>query len=121
MTHEQLTQPRYEVMADYPNSTTTIGQVLTASSVEEQEWCNKYPHLFRSLFWWEKIDIDQLPKYIKYNRLDNGELKVCKVLGYVLKNGNDMYAKTENDVLFLDYYDEPATETEYLNYIKSKQ
>jgi len=74
MTTEELLIPRYEVIADYPNNTFgKIGDIITPQSFESEDdfydWeLGKYPHLFRSLHWAEKRELNELPKYVKMNR-----------------------------------------------------
>jgi len=55
-------QPRLKVMADWPgNSSYKVGDVL----VDYQSPYSNYPHLFKSLDWWEERNLDQLPGYVK--------------------------------------------------------
>jgi hypothetical protein len=78
MTAAELLQPRFEVVADYPNSIFKVGQIIETSTklLSEKDVCRlligvkynfeKYPHLFRKLNWWEKRTEDQMPKRVKY-------------------------------------------------------
>ena len=79
MTKEQLLKPRWKVIADFPDSDYKVG------SIEDRDWC-KYvnsedetegivwkisdcPHLFKELEWWEERTIEDLPDYVKYQKL----------------------------------------------------
>lgn len=71
MTTEELLIPRYEIIADYPNNSFgKVGDIITPQSFESEDdfydWeLDKYPHLFRSLHWAEKREIEELPEYGK--------------------------------------------------------
>jgi hypothetical protein len=84
-----------------------------------QKWvdfCPDYPHLFRLLKWWERVPVNELPKYIKSETTDvvaNVEYELC---------GDTMYAKNTRSEFWhnlADYADGtiPATEAEYTDYI----
>ena len=111
-----MSNNRYEVIADYPKCTVSVGQILHAETPDEKAWCDKYPHLFRLLKWWEHVPVDELPKYIKSETTD-----VVAAVGYELC-GYDIYAKNTRSELWhklADYADGtiPATESEYNDYI----
>lgn len=96
MTQEQvqkLLQPRYLVIADYPSSTFTVGEILPIIVNEMgeaiyaypntggkagiyQTHFNKYPHIFKPLFWWEERDIADMPEYLKWQT--NGKVRKVK-------------------------------------------
>lgn len=89
MTPEQLLQPRYEVIADYPNSTFYIGQIITfepkdptdgwelADIADNKRICPAYPNIFKRLSWHEHCKPEDMPEYVK---LSDGE--VFKVINY---------------------------------------
>jgi hypothetical protein len=116
---------RYEVVADYPKCTVCKGQILHAETPEEKAWCDKYPHLFRPLKWWEGLAVDELPKYVKW--VEGNDVEYFKVDEWLRFQTNDAFA--EGGTLFMhdDYctqfvynYDGeiyPATEAEYKEYI----
>jgi len=70
MTAEELLKPRFEVIAEYPNTPFSIGDVITFDGIVYG--CNQpqkferhpqdYPHLFRKLNWWEHRKIEDMPK-----------------------------------------------------------
>lgn len=70
MTPEQLLQPRYLVIADYPGSVFKVGQILESDpgriTAIGYYQVDKYPHLFRRLEWWKYRDEKDMPKYIKF-------------------------------------------------------
>lgn len=142
---KDLMKPRYEVIADYPNSVTPVNSVLTLVNAEThkylcngQDWCvyielDKYPHLFRKLQWWEKRELSDMPEYVKRS-YDYAPIKREKVeKGEVLKALE--WHTLANVTLFVDkpykelnkaiwrnpaVYD-PATESDYLNFQQSKK
>lgn len=77
MTVKKLLQPRWEVIADYPDSAFEMG------GIEDRDWTryvngedesdgiiwqiSQYPHLFKPLEWWEKRKIEELPDYVMYS------------------------------------------------------
>ena len=82
MTNEELMQPRFKVIAIYPQMNFKVGDILTTSKqipqdsigifidhVTEYAWVytpNDYPHLFKKLEWWEGRKEEDMPKYIKF-------------------------------------------------------
>jgi len=137
MTTEQLLQPRYEVIEDYPNSPFTVGQIIdfseapmflsgnvTGNKMQGTDFYDKYPHLFRHLKWHERRKAEEMPLYLKCTDVEDiKDGEIVKV---------DRWDFTENEV-YLDHdyvcslylgYDlgiEPATETEYLTYLNSQK
>jgi len=116
---------RYEVVAEYPKCTVGKGQILNAETPEEKAWCDKYPHLFRLLKWWEHVPIDELPKYVKW--VDVNYAECLKVDKWVLEKPDE---DDIEGILFIgdnhyssgfiyDYVGEiyPATEAEYNDYL----
>lgn len=82
MNTEELLKPRYKVIADYPNSPYTVGDVykfkkkLRNSFYEKENGFSpanlyapdQYPHLFRKLEWWEERNETDLPQYVKHGQ-----------------------------------------------------
>lgn len=124
MTVEQLMQPRYKVIADYPSNTEhTIGETLYADK-DGIFWCysetgrwrihpEQYPHIFRKLEWWEERDEKDMPGYVK------DEYGVYKVMNnwYDLDSDGCCSAHTFRDNKFYAKHVLPATEQEYNDYI----
>lgn len=104
MTHPLLT-PRYMVEADYPNSPYEVGQILTAPTTDVQN----YPHIFRPMHWSEQRELGEMPRYIK--DVYSGHMLVIE----------DWKTEIQNQYFERDIkYFTPATEAEYLEYLKSK-
>ena len=93
MTPEELLQPRWKVIADFPKSSYNIGQILIPFSIKDeglQKWyiqddydyswirVEDYPAIFKKLEWWEERDVQDLPQYIKLN--NSGD--IYKVIEY---------------------------------------
>ena len=77
MTKEQLLIPRYKVVSEWPDMIErfTIGyifehpygrQYLTETSKYDPA---DFPALFKGLEWWEERTIEDLPDYVKYQKL----------------------------------------------------
>lgn len=77
MKASELLVKRFEVIKDYPNCPYNVGRILTpargSSNVYECKeapasslisFPEKYPHLFRELYWWEGRTEEQMPKKI---------------------------------------------------------
>ena len=125
---KNLTQPRYLVIADYPNSPFNVGNILTqhtqfnkdAYFVNGNLYTDRhpedYPHIFRLLHWWEFRDEKDMPEYVKI--VDKSEIvkihSIVKDIGFNFFDGNNWRYKvfSTNTV--------PATLNEYNEYIKNK-
>jgi len=130
-----LMLPRYEVIADYPDSTRQVGQIITIDANKTKEWIEshcaffeKYPHLFKKLAWYEHRDVEDLPKYLNnaIHEVGTGEKEIFKVVKY----GHPFYVQDcaiphwsfyaypewNPDEGFPMIYFEPATEQEYNAY-----
>lgn len=85
MTLQELLNPRYKVIADYPGSNLQSNDILIQYTFPEtgnycyltnrdipllgknkrKEEVELYPHLFRKLYWYEARDLNDLPLFIK--------------------------------------------------------
>lgn len=81
MTPTELLKPRYEVIADYPGQLYQIGDIIDTYETAmcyaigntphcEPEWSEKvclsdYPKIFRRLAWWEHLNPEDMPEYVK--------------------------------------------------------
>lgn len=81
MTAEELMNPRFEVIADYPSNQIEIGAVLNCPNYDndftKKHWVEmneKYPHLFRKLFWWEYRSVEDMPKRLVSHSDSNREV-----------------------------------------------
>lgn len=133
MTTEELLKPRYKVIADYPGSQYSAGDILTVIGTElytkgSIEFFEQYPHLFKSLQWWEDRKPEDMPEYVKIverpwfvdKKLNIGDIaKIHKHFTNSLGDCNPYGCQVfGND--FMSYYKcVPATETEYNEYIKT--
>jgi len=116
MTTEQLMQPRYKVIADYPKSVHIVGRVYELN--DESHYLiefPKYPHIFRKLEWWEERDVKDLPEYVKVK--NNGAIR--KVIEHNYLNLYNSCLIVENPEgshkLFYEHL-APATIEEYNQY-----
>ena len=81
MTAKELIQPRFEVIADYPASPFSVGDIITFDGIvygmgEPQKFTRepeKYPHIFRKMNWWEARTADQMPKRVMSALDENGD------------------------------------------------
>ena len=127
MTPEQLLQPRYLVIADYPVADLNIGDIYQFENIHPfsgyslqfgkaiiaPKYFDKFPHLFRRLEWWEHRNPKDMPEYVK---TINGK-SVYKFYGFG-SLGNS-YAKVKDDEYRSNYLLSallPATKEEYDNY-----
>jgi len=133
MTTEELMNPRYKVIADYPNSPFNIGEILLLKSkncyesnldkqIYTDRYPEKYPHLFKPLAWPEERKPEDMPEYLKpieeFNQWPGLILKVASVYP------NAKSFRCENifqlaALSFSDYV--PATLSDYLTYKQSNQ
>ncbi len=75
MSNEDLLNPRYKVIADYPRSehyeNVKVGEVIDAWKPNKviqrnfTDFYDKFPHLFQKLEWWEERKIEDMPMYLK--------------------------------------------------------
>lgn len=76
LTPEQLLQPRYKAIADYPGAIYKKGYIINCrDDLQLGEFCKKHPDVFRSLQWWQERPLNEMPEYVK-GTIDN---KVAKV------------------------------------------
>lgn len=129
MTPDELLKPRYEVIADYPKNPWRIGDILypfdkklsIAAGLPEIE---RYPHLFKPLQWWERREEKDMPQYVKhtlngrttYHKIERWDMEI--MVGY-LDSGNRHVCSILS--WKPEYTYQPATESEYDNYINSQQ
>ena len=136
LTPEELMQPRYEVIADYPGSEDEyeVGQIKQKLAENYCKYLDKYPHIFRRLNWWEHRTQDQMPEYVKLTNTTGGLVFVCKVApidkdygGYGV-NGVCVYDQKGSGTNFIGekvsylQYNKlllPATLQDYTQYINS--
>ena len=136
---EDLLKPRYRVIADYPMQFYSIGDILETANpqsctvVEGEYWqcdLDKYPAIFRKLFWWEERifvedgfqgkyvkEFDLMPQFIKSKSTSN----IYKVIWYSVDTMGvvSCLVETEKGSKFRALQDmDIATQSEYNSYIK---
>src|SRR6478752_5959492 len=73
MTPENLLNPRYKVIADYPGCPFKVGQILEKVKVASgKEFVRgmfhqpeDFPANFKKLEWWEERKPEEMPEYVK--------------------------------------------------------
>ena len=119
MNAKQLLQPRYEVIADYPNSQHLlgVGEIIEPHPNGYFNYIHfpSYPHIFRKLEWFEKRKVEDMPQYVKYI----GE-KTYILIAERYSGVDNEYVKTVDEIgrtatLFTKDFT-PSTETEYLQF-----
>lgn len=140
MTNEELMTPRFKVIGDYPNSLFKIDEILTG---DERIYCDEnskrysdFPNIFKPLEWWEERNIEDLPKYLKFNEVirtsftsinDEEEPFIHKVKVHQ-RYSTDTYFRYSSFYEFVSEWKDqpynynqflPSTEEEYLEYIKN--
>lgn len=140
---DNLLQPRWEVIADYPGSHLEVGSVFNCEKLNDgkndfflyEEDMKLYPHLFRPLPWYLKREIEELPQYLKWDTKQVPEEnydEVIKVNGYRKCNpGGSMAGMIEvkydavkdkeikPTISYLSIH-LPATIAQYTEYINAK-
>ena len=140
--------PRYEVIAPYPKDETSgipafeKGTILLKIEKATNPYFSEngselkrviledvllsYPHLFRSLAWHEKRDINDMPEYVKCENA-KGMYFAGKVMEWDFNNRLAIFSKYDNskpkEVISFNRETKdftPATATEYENFIKQK-
>lgn len=142
LTVEQLLQPRYRVIADYPFSPYKVGDIIEPyegqfpvlnipghdllGRIKTTQYglpiteAEKYPNLLQRCHWSEGRTKEEFPEYLRYDDTSVADkvLSVkCNDAGFVVE------IETEGEPgLFYrpDIYDRPATREEYEAY-KSRQ
>lgn len=126
---DKLLIPRYEVIADYPSSKYSIGDVYYynpllrvispfENATDFGKYCpvELYPAIFRELKWWEKRKVKEMPEYVKCIETPDqihfpGQYyKIIKWLDNIWGRDIDGQAVITNTNCYI-----PATEKEYKN------
>lgn len=133
MTPEELLRPRIKCVIRYPDSPFPVGAILE-QDFEEPEIYNYtdsnrrpwmlenpglYPEVFQPMQWWEDRKVEDYPAFLKTK---NGEVR--KINQIVTEESDDPFYTTEEDELGWYFHQDgviPATEQEYLEYIKQKE
>ena len=132
MTVEQLLIPRFKMIADFPFSERdrhNVGDIYTDNGktavlnqkkepVRALDWL-KYPHLFKPLQWSEDRDVNDMPKYVKYESTTTQKFKVWMVSDWSESQGR-FWFKYNGCQCELESYFFPATEQEYNDYLTTQ-
>jgi len=124
MTNEELLKPRYIVINDYPNSIFDIGEILDEEYVGKSSFneLKNFPHIFKPLEWWEELNLEDLPKYLKTDVYGKNLFRKVEEYFYEPLNNVDLCFKAYYVGELRTYLMEiflPSTEEEYLEYIKN--
>lgn len=127
LSKEELLIPRFKVIADYPQSPFTIGDIIKHNAVlddfiyYDEEGIVRitpkyYPAIFKKLEWWEDRSFEELPEYVKnadgvyktYFSIPskNGSLWEWQVVHPTKEYGAEIMYIVDNKM-------EPSTEEEY--------
>ncbi len=137
METKDLLKPRYKVIADYPENTLEVGQILIESDVFD-DWLQTdnflhgikkscavlYPHLFQPLPWYADRKVEEMPEYVKfiqdepYYQLDKGVVISWQELDEYIKSRSELELLSHPIILM--GYAEPATKEEYEHYLKNQ-
>ena len=98
MTAKELLVPRFELIADYPNNHTPVGDIIVTLF---PEYFRKFKDIFREMHWSEKRDIKDMPKYLSFKGKDLPK----EVMKYSnVDSFNCHVAFKDGDCSFLDHF-----------------
>lgn len=131
-TVEELLAPRYKVIADSLDTQFEVGDIIhgerqllvfnTLTKESNSKPISNYPHLFKKLEWHEERTIMDLPDYIKWKASGDIEFTIFKVNNWYSSPNSFDIAGCDVDGGRLFIKDcQPATESEYNQYIASKK
>lgn len=114
MTKEQLMQPRWKCIADYPQSIWKVGEILTDfPELWAKANLEPFPNIFVRLQWWEDRQESEMPEYVKYC---GTILKVKKWTKNI--EGEPSFTWEGEKMGLYAYSTLPATEEEYKQFKK---
>lgn len=118
MTIENLLKPRYKVIADYPNSIYSIGEIIECDA-EEDCTLHKWPAIFKKLEWWEDRKPENMPEYVRCVKTPDQIIALGECFKVLW---SELGGKAENGPWIFPYTNcyEPATQTEYESYINKQ-
>jgi hypothetical protein len=119
---EDLLKPRYRVIADYPGSQFTVGQIIQKQKYMDGKWHVKgflnepenYPDIFKPLEWWEEREPEEMPQYVKSEhrkRVAKARFDMNDTSAWFMFLDGEVHPYAPGTEWL------PATETDYLNYI----
>ena len=123
MTQEKLMQQRYKVIADWPymGEGYSIGKIIqiegTDQFIKENNFYDKYPHLFKKLEWWEERGIENMPQYLRLKNQDWVFMPICYLPPVDVLCPDEVSDTFIHEIMnFI-----PATREEYEQYLQSKK
>lgn len=116
-----LLEPRYKVIADYPESNRSfrVGDVLPGERIEKNsERFDQYPKLFKKLEWWENRGTEDMPEYVRVTNYRGNP--VVKVLEHMPQHG---LIRLSDPLFGVHHYKNclPATKQDYSDYVEWKE
>lgn len=116
---KDLLKRRFKIIADYPSNIHKIGSIISNEEVgfiDKIKFyeCEKHPHLFKELEWYEERKVEDMPNYLKHT-LSDGETTYHKIIKW---DGLMAYEDEKQGCNLLlwskNYNYKPATEEEFL-------
>ena len=150
MTPEELLNPRYKVIVDYPEMECEVGDIFHKLTFDNGNYTyvtnpesplqgyiighmiERMPHLFKPLAWWEERQPEEMPKYVKIGQTrDEDEDGLVDCIAEIINlSGINGYGKhlylletiKAGKISFLWPIEHllPATLEEYEAYLKSQ-
>lgn len=122
MTIEQLKKPRWKVVAEYPGSPFSKGDILMEFNymgsnvikidIDWYEEPQDYPAIFQQMSWWEDRTEEEMPKFVKW--IYGGSCQPVIRYEKVVEKGLCAVWGHPNSLNFTSIYlVNPATEEEY--------
>lgn len=136
---QDLMNPRYKIIADYPGCSFPLGEILIPDKAGElysitagYSWSvtrimekdvRKFPHLVKPLQWWEERSESEMPEYIRINQTWVVKAKKHYVAHPRYGEKGKWFEAADSSAIepFYAYssVSGPATETEYNDYLQS--
>lgn len=118
---KDLLKRRFKIIADYPSNVHKIGSIISNEEVgfiDKIKFyeCEKHPHLFKELEWYEERKVEDMPKYLKQT-LDDGKTTYEEIIFWDMKHLIGMIDDRYCCDLMLwkgKYQYQPATKEEFL-------
>jgi len=110
---------RFKVISTYPDMTRNLHDIINID-IENERYVNffkRFPHIFKELKWYEEIDINDMPMFLKDYKIGKVVIKVYKWIDnfqFISDSNKDINFKSDIRIFI------PATEEEYNNYILNK-
>jgi len=116
MTVEELLRPRFEVIADYPESPYPVGEIIERTG--KTTFFEKYPAIFKPLPWWSHRKIEDMPEYVKYQYHNDSPI-IFKSEKWDMGMPNQVSAMFNRSWYYTPYIS-PATLSDYTTFTEKK-